>query len=623
MPGPSVESRPLPACGRVRGRYARRVVNTERPRLLQPLLAALASLVLAVGLTWPVALDPVNRLVGHPGNDSWNHVWGYWWVADSVLQGEWPGHTQLLAWPDGGSLYFIDTVQVLMSLPIQMLFGPAVAYNAVMMAGLALAAFAAWLLAARLTGDGVTAGVALVVYGAAPHLLGQAYNGISETVCAGWLPLTLWCVVRLVDRQSWGRAVALGCSAAVCVLTSWYYGLFAILGSIVVMTWQIGLQPYAVDWRRLAVRMGAAAGVTGLLAAPGFLAFRSSLDASDALVSRDPRFVWESLLKHNITDAAAFFRPSKVPSPDLHALYGEELIIVIYVGWVAIGFAVAALLLTRRHRLMAPWVWMGLAFFAFSLGPYLNIGGEYLMPGGRRIPMPFLVLFEAFPVFDRISHPFRFVTGVSLCVALLAAHGLRHLLRRRSTGLRGLVTVIVAVLVVAETHLGSPAVLPIPSGNAHIPSAYRVMAADPVEGAVLDLPMTVPNLERAVYVWYQAAHGRPVPWGLNDPMPEPLLRNRLTTSLIRLEATRAVSLPPEVPQLDLVVAGRTLARQGYRFVVLHEDLVPEFKRLQMIALLNGVFGQGQEYPEDQLRVWVLPDLRDAVAEAGPEDSGTP
>ena len=106
-------------------------------------------------------------------------------------------------------------------------------------------------------------------------------------------------------------------------------------------------------------------------------------------------------------------------------------------------------------------------------------------------------------------------------------------------------------------------------------------------------------------------------------MPEPLLRNRLTTSLIRLEATRAVSLPPEVPQLDLVVAGRTLARQGYRFVVLHEDLVPEFKRLQMIALLNGVFGQGQEYPEDQLRVWVLPDLRDAVAEAGPEDSGTP
>ena len=42
---------------------------------------------------------------------------------------------------------------------------------------------------------------------------------------------------------------------------------------------------------------------------------------------------------------------------------------------------------------------------------------------------------------------------------------------------------------------------------------------------------------------------------------------------IRLEATRGV-IAARGPETDLVVAGRTLARQGYRFVVLHEDLVP-------------------------------------------------
>ena len=31
------------------------------------------------------------------------------------------------------------------------------------------------------------------------------------------------------------------------------------------------------------------------------------------------------------------------------------------------------------------------------------------------------------------------------------------------------------------------------------------MTEDPVEGAVLDVPLTVPNLERAIYVWYQAS----------------------------------------------------------------------------------------------------------------------
>ena len=42
----------------------------------------------------------------------------------------------------------------------------------------------------------------------------------------------------------------------------------------------------------------------------------------------------------------------------------------------------------------------------------------------------------------------------------------------------------------------------------------------------------------------------------------------------------------------------------------------------MIALLNGVFGQGQEYPEDQPGSGAAGPA-DAVAEAGPEDSGTP
>jgi hypothetical protein len=572
------------------------------------LLAALASLVLAIGLTWPVVLDPMSRLAGHPGNDSWNHVWGYWWVADSLLNGEWPLHTELLAHPRGGTLYFIDTVQVLLSLPVQLIFGPTAAYNFVMVGGLALSAFAAWILAFRLTGDAWPSAVALVAYGAAPHLLGQAYNGITETVCAGWLPLTLWCVMRLVDRQSWGRAMALGVVAGLCVLTSWYYGLFAIIGSIVLLMWQALLQPYVADWRPLAVRMVGAALVAGLVAAPGFLAFQGSLDAADAIVSRDPGFVWESLLKHNITDLQAFFEPTKTPSPDLKTLYGEDLVIVIYLGWIGLALAGAALWMTRRHRDFAPWLLMGLVFFAFSLGPYLNVGGEYLQPGGRRVPMPFLALFEALPIFDRISHPFRFVTGVSLCLAMLAAHGLRHLLRRRSELVRAIVASVVCALVLAEYSQLSPATLPVPSGDSTVPQAYRDMIEDPVQGAVLDLPLTVPNLERAVYVWYQAGHKRPVPWGLNDPMPQALLGNRLTTTLIRLEASRSHSLPPQMPLVDLIVGGRLLARSGYRFVVLHERMVPTAKRVQIIAVLDGVFGTPEIYEGDGLRVWTVPEI---------------
>ena len=163
--------------------------------------AAIAALALCVVITWPLVLLPKDLLLGHPGNDNWNHVWGYWWVAESVSAGVWPQWTNLLSFPDGGTLYFIDTVQALMATPIHMLVGPAMAYNLIVMFGFALSA--AWLLVYRV-GDPICdcdylRGV--------PHLLGQAYNGISETVCA----VAAHCAVVLAEfsRSDWRRAVGL------------------------------------------------------------------------------------------------------------------------------------------------------------------------------------------------------------------------------------------------------------------------------------------------------------------------------------------------------------------------------------------------------------------------------
>ena len=160
-------------------------------------------------------------------------------------------------------------------------------------------------------------------------------------------------------------------------------------------------------------------------------------------------------------------------------------------------------------------------------------------------------------------------------------------------------------LALAEFRYASPATLPVPVSDAVIPKAYTEMATDPEPGAVLDLPMAVPNLERAVYVWYQTEHGRPVPWGLNDPMPEALLKNRLTATLIRFEAHRSASLPPKLPELDLVVGSRALARQGYRYIVLHEELYPRVKLEQVEAVLTGLFGAPRRHPTDGLQVYTL------------------
>ena len=87
------------------------------------------ALALALLLTWPAVLDLRGSMLGHPGNDTWNHAWGFWWVADSLSQGQVPLHTDLLDHPKGGALFFIDSFNAVWTWPIQVLAGVPAALN--------------------------------------------------------------------------------------------------------------------------------------------------------------------------------------------------------------------------------------------------------------------------------------------------------------------------------------------------------------------------------------------------------------------------------------------------------------------------------------------------------------
>lgn len=578
---------------------SRTAQGAERdPSRAAPWIAAAVSLALAVALTWPAAISPGAVLIGHPGDDVWNHVWGYAWVAERLGEGALPSHTDLLAWPAGGSLYFIDTAQAVALAPLTWLWGAAVAYNAAMILGIAGSTFAAWLLARRVCGAPWPAALAALIYGASPHLMGQAYNGISETVAAWGFPLALWAAHALLERPGPRAALRLGLAGAAAALVSWYGGLFAAIGAGVLMLHAMVRAP------RVAVRAlpwAALAGVLALVAvSPALWAFRETLEAPDALVTRDLDFVTASLTQHNLTDALAMVRPGRTPSPDLKALFGEDLVIIVYLGLVGLGAAALGLARGRRGE-VAPWVAIAAVFFVLSLGPYLYWDGQHPLIDGRKIPLPFLPLFDALPLLSRVSHPFRFVQGVGLAVGVLAAVGLARVSRpgtrqaALSLGLCGLALLEFATI--------SPATLPIPSSDAAIPRMSQALRGG--EGAVLDLPMSLPNLERAVYLWYQTAHHRPVPWGLNEPMPALLLENRLTATLLTIEAGGGTSLPSSLPVLDLKLGARALAAQGLGHLVVHEKLYPPEKRAAVLALLTGLLGPPSRDQAEAVSVYPL------------------
>ncbi len=563
----------------------------------------------AVLVTWPLALDPAGALSGHPGNDVWNHVWGYWWVADELAQGRLPLRTDLQHFPDSSRLFFIDTFGAVLTLPLQWLAGPVAAMNVVVIGAFWAAGMAAWALArevrAELFGAGPDADrdalVAAVAYATAPHLVAQAYNGITETLFAFGLPLATLGVLRLLLRPTIKNALLAAAGMSLCVLANWYYGLFAFIGSALLLDVFAATRRERIRWAGLPRALALAGVVSAAAVGPVLAGFASTLDGDDAIVQRDPEFVWKSLVDHNMTDVVSAFRPGKVYSPDLKLLHGEDLLIVTYVGWTLLALAAVGFFRIRRWRDRLPWaVWIGV-FAVLMLGPYLYVAGEYLTFTDRRIPLPFLALFEVIPLFGRISHPFRFVMAVQLGLGVFAAVGLGAFPRPAR--------VAAVLLLAAEALLASPAPWPLPRSDARFPESVAILAADPTPGAVLDLPISVPNLERAVYLYWQTGHRRPSPYALNEPLPTLLDRSHLARALTVAEAGRLDRLPPMVGELDLVVAGRALARLGVRWIVMHAPLYPPDRRDQTLQLLRGALGPETTTTGDDRHLWqlVLPD----------------
>ncbi len=546
------------------------------------LLAWLSYAVIAGWFVWPVVADPTHLALGHPGNDVGNHIWGYAWVAEALLAGELPTHTTLLSWPGGGALWFIDMFDALLTLPVNLIWGPVAAYNAANFFNFWLAGVGAERLGRRVSDSAVGGWLGGICFMATPQLLGQAYNGISETLAVGWLPLALVALMDALDAPTVKRGAVAGALQAITTLFNWYYGLFAGIFAILLLcrAWVGRRSREGPPLRAYAAPAAAAAVVFLALAGPPFAAFAASMSAADALVTRDPAFVYKTLILHNMTDLKALLHPGRFYSPDLKAVFGEDLIVVVYVGYALLIPAVFGAWGSWRRGGTRVWVVAAGVFALFALGPFLYCGGDYVQVGGGWVPLPFLALFKWFPMFSRISHAYRFVVGLSLALSVLAAVSVRVV------RLRGHDVVVYAVLVAAlrlfETTCASSAVFPVVT-TAVSPAAVMAQLQG---GAVLDLPVGVPILARSRFLIDQLAHRQPVPFGLNEPTPPVLFYNRYTQYLLELERSQVTLLPEHRPLLDIEIGRAALVEMGMRWIVVHEADYPKSQLPKVLQFLD-------------------------------------
>jgi hypothetical protein len=176
-----------------------------------------------------------------------------------------------------------------------------------------------------------------------------------------------------------------------------------------------------------------------------------------------------------------------------------------------------------------------------------------------------------------VAHAYRFVVLASLCLCEVAGVGVRNW--RPAAALAGVHLVEMLWL--------APIPLVIPVAPVAPPAIYERLTGP---GAILDLPASLPVLERARYDVWQLAHRRSIPYGLNDPTPAVFRDNRLAAVLLGLERLPVRTLPARLPVYDLEIARRLLVAQGYAWIVVHADDWPG--RAAAVELLTLLCGAG-------------------------------
>jgi len=409
----------------------RQALRARGVRGVAVLASGVALTVLMVyGIVFP--LDGLTADEGYDMGDTGQMVWNLWHTAEAVQSGRSPFWTDRIYYPKGANLGahtlssgYVPIVLLVKMVTLGSAMYPVYALNVVVLiAYFAILAFTYLLL--REVGYGFLA--------SAIPAVGYAFcdfyylHWLHLNHLAGFcLPLVAWLLVRLVERPTCGRGLAVTAALAWSV----YLTEFALSIGIAALLFLLASATTAESRTLLKSTVTALgflrlAGLTVLLA----LAVSPFVVAFFGAGVEPPQKEDFSFLSANLAGLA-------VPDPSSTWLYGSLFtplaarVTAGLGGWETFcGFPMllfAAVGVASRKPVYARFaLGVALVFFALSLGPSLKV-----LDRDTGIPLPYAGLMEI-PPFDQNRSPVRFAVIGLFFLTFLVAQGLErfdHLLR--------------------------------------------------------------------------------------------------------------------------------------------------------------------------------------------------
>ncbi len=568
------------------------------------LLVLLVYVGLSLALSYPLPAQLETHIPGRQV-DARVFQWNNWWVKESLFKGQNPFYTDRFYHPSGASLagHNINWVSSALSVPLDLVFGPTVAYNLTFLLTLFGSAFTTYLLVRYLAGRRDAAFVAGLVFAFYPYHLSGNWDGQMNLANTQWLPLFMLFFLRTVDRKRIGDAVWSGVFLALASLDCWFFALFLAVWGVVFLAYSLLVE--RARWNARLIWLGLlAAAVCGLLVAPFVWPILAPSEWRFApsewrFAPSEWRFApseWRSgsergregaiggaldyFAEHKSTDLLAFV----VPSSD-HPLLSRYVAPAYerFAHWrpATLGYLVLALALYAAVRAWPKsllWVASGLLCASLALGTVLRIGGiEH-----PRVPMPLAGLIALWPAFKLIRQASRFNVMVGLSLAVLVGLACadifqrleRRLSRRPAGGKRSLASPLVAAAIVGVVIFEYLAV-PCPLLPARVSPWYTALAQEAEDPAIVELPLGLLTSGRSLHG--QTVHGKRMVNGYvaraaSDVNPFVLSSPLLKALYVRME--------PDPTLHDLPAELGVLAANDIRYLVLHKTPVPPYPAVE-------------------------------------------
>jgi hypothetical protein len=499
-----------PVVNRTGGRHARPTAHHWWPDATAiGLYVALA--VAAYAHAWAGGTTRVVGLVGRAGSDPIQQLWFLSWTPFAILHGHDPLFTGYANVPHGVNLVTNTGEQLLglVSWPVNVLFGPITALNAMFTLAFATSAGAGYVLARRFTTWRPAAFVAGLLYGFSPYVVGQATNHL-DLALVPLPPLIFLVLERMMVDAGRGRPVRWGLLLGALVVAQFFISseiltdtaVISLLGVIVLGLLYPGqIRP---RWRRFAAGLGVAAVLAGVLLAFPIVEGLTGPAHVTGAIQLAPQAYRADALGIIVPGRTQLLAPSSLLKVSDRFVDGNSIENGAYLGIPLLAVLLGGLVALRSRVMWFITIMVACAWI-LSLGSRLVVSGAPTAHPVSGLWLP-EVLFTKLPILSN-TEPIRY----SLFAALFAAPGLAivldHLRARwpkqslvvslaASAGVAAVAAVALVPLIPALPYAASTAAVP----RFFTSSAVQIV---PAGSTVLLYPYPQYQVERALPMLWQ------------------------------------------------------------------------------------------------------------------------